>query len=41
MQDLPPVVLSGPASRREAAGVLGAVVPSVTAIADAGFVAAT
>jgi hypothetical protein len=41
LHDLPPVVLSGPAYRRETAGVFGAVVPGGASSADAGFVAAT
>jgi RNA polymerase sigma factor (sigma-70 family) len=41
MQDLSAVVLSGPSGRRQAAGVLGAVVPGSAASADTGFVAAT
>jgi len=41
LQYLPPVVLSRPTSRRQAAGVLGAVVPGGATGADAGLVAST
>ena len=41
LQYLPPVVLSRPTSRHQAAGVLGAVVPGGAAGADAGLVAST
>lgn len=40
LQDLPPVVLSGPTGRRETTGVLGAVMPGGAAIADTGLLAA-